>query len=375
MKLFAVAQPGLEEATYRELKELNINGNVVPGGVEFEGDLKEIYLTNLWLRTASRILLRLCSFRAKHFGELVRKATKCNWENYITPELSIKIRVTSRKSKLYHTKAIEERILKAIAEKLGFQPKLAKYEDEGTSVIVRFEKDICTISVNTSGAMLHKRGYRVAETEAPIRENIAAAMIILSNWDKRTPFIDPFCGSGTIPIEAALLAANIPPGINRTFAFMKWKNFDLALWEEIKKEAENKRKEITVPIFGFDIDPKAVEAAEKNAKAAGVSKYIGFKQASFPFLSIKKATVITNPPYGERLKIRRTKLLYVHFGDWIRSNFSECEAYFITDKVSFAKSVSENVEEITNFSNGGIKVRLYRYRWEKEKGEVQNESF
>ncbi|SMP15855.1 putative N6-adenine-specific DNA methylase [Desulfurobacterium pacificum] len=366
MKLFAVAQPGLEKATYRELKELNIDGNLVPGGVEFEGDLREIYLTNLWLRTANRILLRLCSFRAKHFGELVRKAAKCNWENYITPELPIKVRVTSKKSKLYHTKAIEERILKAIAEKLGFQPKTAKYEDEGTSVIVRFENDICTISINTSGAMLHKRGYRVVETEAPIRENIAAAMIILSNWNKETPLIDPFCGSGTIPIEAALLAANIPPGINRTFAFMKWKNFDLTLWEEIKKEAESKRKEITIPILGFDIDPEAIKAAEENAEAAGVSKYIEFKQASFPPLPIEKATVITNPPYGERLKTHRTKLLYVHLGDWIRNNFSECEAYFITDKVNFAKSVSENVEGITNFSNGGIKVRLYRYRWKKE---------
>jgi putative N6-adenine-specific DNA methylase len=146
------------------------------------------------------------------------------------------------------------------------------------------------------------------------------------------------------------------------------------LWEEIKKEAESKRKKITIPILGFDIDPKAVKAAEENAEAAGVSKYIEFKQASFPPLPIEKATVITNPPYGERLKTHRTKLLYVHLGDWIRNNFSECEAYFITDKVNFAKSVSENVEGITNFSNGGIKVRLYRYKWKKER-EVQDEGF
>jgi len=281
MKLFAVSQPGIEEITFNELKELGIDGRVVPGGVEFEGNLQELYRTNLWLRSASRVLVRLCTFKAKHFAELVRKTKKCSWEEFLTPEIPIKLRATSKRSKLYHTGAIEERVLRAIKE-LGIDVKTAKYEDEGTSVIVRFENDICTISINSSGAHLHKRGYRVVETEAPLRENLAAAMILASGWKGEVPLIDPFCGSGTIPIEAALLATSTPPGRNREFAFMKWPNFDEKLWEELLKEANERKREVKVPILGFDIEEKAIKASLKNSRKAGVEKLVKFKNLSFP---------------------------------------------------------------------------------------------
>ena len=373
MKLFAVSQPGIEEITYKELKSLGINGEKLPGGIEFEGDLKELYLTNLWLRSASRILIRLCSFKAKHFAELVRKATKCNWQDFITPQLPIKIRVTSKKSKLYHTKAIEERILKAIKEKLNFTPKLAKFEDEGTSVIVRFENDICTISVNSSGPLLHKRGYRVAKTEAPLRENLAAAMLLVANYDGSIPLIDPFCGSGTIPIEGALIASQTPPGINRNFAFMKWKNFNENLWKELIRDATSQTKHPQNPIIGIDINPKAINAAEKNAKAAKMDKFLTFKNASFPNLNLSKALIVTNLPYGERLKEKRLELLYRYFGDWIRKNFKEATVYFLTNKLYLAKAVSQNVKEVIQFSNGGIPVKLYTFTHKTQRGE-RNES-
>ncbi len=360
MELFAVSQPGLEEITAEELKELGIEGKVVPGGVEFEGSLREIYLTNLWLRSANRVLLRLCRFKAKHFAELVRKAAKCSWENYITEDLPIKVRATSKHSKLYHTKAIEERILRAIKERLGFEPKRAKYEDEGTSVIVRFENDICTISVNTSGAPLHKRGYRVCEVEAPLRENLAAAVVLFSGWKGEAPLIDPFCGSGTIPIEASFVALNIPPGRNRKFAFMEWRNFDGKLWGELLKEADQKRKRVNVPILGFDIDPEAVECSVKNSEKAGVSEVVQFKNLSFPEIYYEKAVIVTNPPYGVRLPKRQVETLYSMLGDWAARHFKEAEIYFLSPNRKLAERVGERAELLTYFSNGGITVGLYR---------------
>jgi len=359
LKLFAVAQPGIEEITARELRELGIEGKVVPGGVEFEGGLREVYLTNLWLRSASRVLVRLCTFRAKHFAELVRKASKCPWSEFITPELPIKVRATSRHSKLYHTKGIEERVLRAIKEAVGFEPRTTTYEDEGTSVIVRFENDICTISINSSGALLHKRGYRVKDVEAPLRENLAAAMVLASGWRSDVPLIDPFCGSGTIPIEAAMIGANIPPGIKREFAFMKWKNFDRELWEELKEEALKGVKEVGAPILGFDIDPAAVEAAVENSRAAGVERWVEFKNLSFPELSFEKAFVITNPPYGVRLSFKNTSLIYRQLGHWVRKSFREFRLLFLSPDRRLAREVSRQARMLTYFDNGGIKVGLY----------------
>lgn len=360
MELFAVSQPGLEEVTERELKELGIEGRAVPGGVEFEGGLREVYLTNLWLRSANRVLLRLCRFRAKHFAELVRKASKCSWENYINEKIPVKVRATSKKSKLYHTKAIEERIFRAMSQRLGFEPKRAKYEDEGMSVIVRFENDVCTISINTSGTPLHKRGYRVCEVEAPLRENLAAAMVLISGWKGDVPLIDPFCGSGTIPIEGALIAANLPPGRNRKFAFMEWKDFDAELWKELLKEADNKRREVKVPILGFDIEPKAVECSERNSERAGVSEFVQFKNLSFPEVEFERVLIVTNPPYGVRLPARQVKTIYSRLGDWIVRQFKECELYFLSPSRKLVERTGLNAELLTYFSNGGITVGLYR---------------
>ncbi|WP_457755306.1 THUMP domain-containing class I SAM-dependent RNA methyltransferase [Thermovibrio ammonificans] len=364
MKLFAVSQPGIEQVTADELQTLGLNSTTLPGGVEFEGGLRELYRANLWLRSASRVLVRLCTFRAKHFAELVRKASKCPWSHYITPELPIKVRATSRRSKLYHTKAIEERVLRAIKEAVGFEPKTTDYEDEGTSVIVRFENDICTISVNSSGALLHKRGYRVAETEAPLRENLAAAMVLLSGWRGEVPLVDPFCGSGTIPIEAALIAANIPPGFKREFAFMKWPNFDSSLWEEVKSEALSGVRPVNVPVLGFDIDPDAVSAAEKNARAAGVERFVTFKNFSFPELKFSEAFIVTNPPYGVRLTFVRASQVYRRLGEWVETNFKRYKLLFLAPGRRLARETGLPVEQVTHFSNGGITVGL----WVAEKG-------
>ncbi|RUM91369.1 MAG: class I SAM-dependent RNA methyltransferase [Thermovibrio sp.] len=360
MEFFAVSQPGLEEVTKKEIEELGIEGRAVPGGVIFSGSFREIYLTNLWLRSATRVLLRLCSFRALHFAELVRKAKRCKWEKFISQELPVKFRVTSKRSKLYHTKGIEERILRAIEERLGFEPRVARFEDEGTSVVVRVENNVFTISVNTSGAPLYKRGYRVAETEAPLRENIAAGIILMSNWRGEIPLIDPFCGSGTIPIEGALIASNTPPGKNRKFAFMEWKSFNRELWNELLYEAESRKREIKVPILGFDIEPKAVEASLNNAEAAGVSEFVEFKNLSFPEVRMERALIVTNPPYGVRLSERRLGEVYAKFGEWVEKSFKYYSVYFLSPSRRLAEKTLLNLELLTYLSNGGIRVGLYR---------------
>lgn len=355
-KLFAVSQPGIEEITLSELEDLGIEGKVVPGGVEFKGGLKELYLSNLWLRTANRVLVRVASFKVKSFSELVKRVSRYPWDIYFPFSQKVKIRVTCKKSKLYHSKAVAERVLKGIHHRLKHQLEEAKFEDEGTSIIVRIENDFCTISINSSGASLHKRGYRVVETEAPLRETLASAMILASGWDKRTPLVDPFCGSGTIPIEAALIGANIPPGLNREFAFMKWKNFDESLWNQILEDA---RKEIRdfPEIYGFDISEHAVKAAIKNAEAAGVK--VSFKVASFPTDNMPPLVyVITNPPYGKRIKVDAEKI-YKKFGDWLKKTFSGYKVGFLAPSDRLALATGIKCKKIISFSNGGIRVNLY----------------
>ncbi len=354
--LFAVSQPGIEEITLSELGSVGIEGKVVPGGVEFKGGLKELYLANLSLRTANRILLRVASFKVKTFPDLVRKVSRYPWAIYFPYSQNVKVRATCKKSKLYHSEAVAERVLRGIHSRLRYKLGEAKFEDEGTSIIVRLENDICTISVNSSGKPLHKRGYRVMETEAPLRENLASAIILASGWDKKTPLVDPFCGSGTIPIEAAMISANIPPGIRRDFAFMDWKNFDKKLFESIKKELESGIISQT-SVYGFDISDEAIDASMENA--AYFNLKINFEKSSFPFQGLPEiAYVVTNPPYGKRI-ITDTVGVYRDFGKWIKKAFPAVKAAFLAPDKSFAKATGLRCKEVLNFSNGGIKVRLY----------------
>ncbi|OMH41031.1 THUMP domain-containing class I SAM-dependent RNA methyltransferase [Desulfurobacterium indicum] len=355
-KLFAVSQPGIEEITLSELEDLGIEGKVVPGGVEFKGGLRELYLSNLWLRTANRILVRVASFKVTTFSELVKKVSRYPWDIYFPFPQKVKVRVTCKKSKLYHSKAVAERILKGIHHRLKHQLEEAKFEDEGTSIIVRIENDFCTISVNSSGASLHKRGYRVVETEAPLRETLASAMILASGWDRKTPLIDPFCGSGTIPIEAALISANIPPGLNREFAFMKWKNFDGSLWNQILENARESIKDFP-EVYGFDISEHAIKAAVNNAEAAGVEIFL--KVASLPKGKIMPLVyVITNPPYGKRIKVNAEKI-YKEFGDWLKKSFLGYKVGFLAPSNRLVSATGIKCKKILSFSNGGIRVNLY----------------
>jgi len=322
-ELFAATAPGLESIAAGELKALGIKGSQEPGGVAFEGDLDWVYVANLWLRTASRIILRLGRFHASTFYELERRAAKLPWADFLPGAGRVEVRVTCRKSRLYHSDAVAERVLAAIQKvsPAGVDLHVAtrEVEEEGDGgeaaasstqlFVVRIVDDQCEVSADTSGELLHRRGYRQEVAKAPLRETLAAAMLLASGWQKNDPLVDPMCGSGTIPIEAALLGRRIAPGLGRSFQFMAWKSFDKSLWEETVTRAREEALNSPLRITGSDRDSGAIQAASHNAARAGVAGDIELSErpisaslAALPDLEDRKSGwIITNPPYGIRL--------------------------------------------------------------------------
>src|SRR6059058_1897757 len=317
-ELFAATAPGLESITAGELKALGVKGRQEPGGVAFDGDIERIYLANLWLRTASRIILRLGRFHASTFYELERRAKKLPWSNFLSDAGSVEVRVTCRKSRLYHSDAVAERVVDAIREaapaadlRIGNEEASedsAEPEKPTQLFVVRIVDDQCEISADTSGELLHRRGYRKEVAKAPLRETLAAAMLLASGWQKDDPLVDPMCGSGTIPIEAALLGRRIAPGIARKFQFMNWKSFDRRLWEETVGRAKEAMLDCSLSITGADRDAGAIEGATRNAERAGVAGDVQFfeRPISASLSALVQAGggpgwVLTNPPYGVRL--------------------------------------------------------------------------
>src|SRR3954469_5756576 len=317
-ELFASTAPGLESIAAGELKALGVEGRQEPGGVAFEGDIERVYLANLWLRTASRVILRLGRFHASTFYELERRAKKLPWSNFLSDIGSVEVRVTCRKSRLYHSDAVAERVLDAIREVSPGVSLTVGNEEAGEDTaesskprqlfVVRLVDDQCEISADTSGELLHRRGYRKEVAKAPLRETLAAAMILASGWQKNEPLLDPMCGSGTIPIEAALLGRRIAPGLAREFQFMNWKSFDRRLWEETVSRAREAIIDRSLAIKAADRDAGAIEAATRNAERAGVTADIQFAEqpisASLSALAEPErgdGWLLSNPPYGIRL--------------------------------------------------------------------------
>jgi putative N6-adenine-specific DNA methylase len=372
--LFAVCTPGLETFTAQELHQLGLiggheNGSVIEtGGIEFQGSLGDIYRANLSLRTASRVLVRLGQFYSAEFPELRRKASRLLWENYVVPERPIALRVTCQKSRLYHEAAVAERVAGAIGDRLGNPPPVHKYqEDTGTDlsqlVIVRLFDNLCTISIDSSGALLHRRGYRLATTKAPLRETLAAAMIMASGWDEISPLLDPFCGSGTIPIEAALLAGRIPPGFHRRFAFMDWPHFDSKVWERILADTAKGILSNIPKIMGSDRDAGAIRAAQANAERAGLASRIEFSRRAVSAIdpSSGPGWVVTNPPYGIRVsQTHDLRNLYAQFGKVMRAKCPAWRVTLICGEVRLVRNTGLDFDQGIPTMNGGLKVRLFR---------------
>ncbi len=361
---FAVAAPGLSLFVQSELESLGLNGSIEPGGVTFKGEREDLMKANLHLRTASRILARLGSaFYARDFTELRQRAAKLPWERFITPGQPIELRVTCHKSKIMHTDAISRRISEAIGDRLGEAPVFIESADEEADVsaqliLVRLVNDLCTVSIDSSGDLLYKRGYRLAVAKAPLRETLAAALLMASGWDKVYPLIDPFCGSGTIPIEAAMLAANTLPGANRTFACQQWPNWN------VKTLKQPLMKQSLPIILGSDRDAGAVEISQQNAERAGVSQFVNFSHQAVSAIvppDEQKGWIVTNPPYGMRVSEGKDlRNLYAQFGNVLRAKFKGWQVTVICPELPLLGQMGLNLDTSLKWSNGGVSVFIAR---------------
>jgi putative N6-adenine-specific DNA methylase len=366
---FAVAAPGLEPLVATELRALGAEHPLAveecePGGVGFATDVAGLYAANLHLRVASRVLVRVGSFHAAHFHELERHARQLPWTRFVRKGQAVAFRVTSRKSRLYHQEAVAERLLTAAAAEAGVGP--AGMEDGAQEFVVRLFRDQCTVSADASGALLHRRGYRLDSAKAPLRETLAAAMLAGAGWSGQAPLVDPMCGSGTIPIEAAMLARRIPPGIARTFAFERWPEFDARAWSVVRDLArEQIRPTSPVRILGSDRDAGAVEAAAGNAERAGVAADIGLRRAAISAIEPLGALgwIVTNPPYGVRVGERkRLRDLYAQLGNVLRARCSGWEVAILTAHAELERQIGLPLQGTFDTTNGGIRVRLVRAR-------------
>lgn len=368
----------MEDITAREIAELDLArgqlaassgepAEILPGGVEFSGDLETIYRANLLLRTASRVLVRLSTFYATDFSELHTKASRLPWERYLQPGQSVMLRATCHKSRLYHSDAVSERVLDAIASRLGAPVTLATGDDEEEAdqpaqlIVVRLFQNRCTVSVDSSGALLHRRGYRLATAKAPLRETLAAGMVLASGWDRRAPLLDPFCGAGTIPIEAALWARNVAPGKARRFAFMAWPDFTPDVWEATLAAAIAAERPPAPLILASDRDAGAIRAAEANAARAGVADGIAFACQAVSSVAPPPGPgwVVTNPPYGVRVSENKDlRNLYAQFGNVLRAHCPGWRVTFLCNSLPLIGQTRLPVGTSRVWTNGGLRVRV-----------------
>ena len=368
-ELIAPCHFGLESVLKREIIDLGYEIIAVEDGkVTFEGDAEAICRANICLRTAERILLKVASFKATTFEELFLGTKEIPWEKYFKVDSKFNVaKATSIKSKLFSPSDIQSIMKKAMVERMKNHYKVSWFEETGIEFKVRVNimKDIVTVTLDTTGESLHKRGYRKLVAKAPVSETLAAALIMLTPWNKDRILVDPFCGSGTFPIEAAMIGANIAPGLNRHFASEKWTHLiDKQLWEDTIEEArEDIRHDVQMNIQGYDIDPEVVKVARENAKLAGVDHLIHFQQRSVSDLKNPKkyGFIITNPPYGERLEEKEDlPKLYSEIGRVFRE-LDSWSCFMITSYEDTEKYVGRKADKNRKIYNGMLKTYFYSF--------------
>ena len=355
---FAVTPPGVEHLTAAELAGLGIAPQgTEPGGVAFTATTRQLYTANLELRTAGRIVVRLAEFSARAFYELERKAGRVPWDVVLAPGAAARFRVSSRKSRLYHLDGIAQRLAAAAGG-----PADGEADDAAQLFLVRVLRDIVTISADSSGALLHRRGYRLATAKAPLRETLAAAMLLGAGDREDWAFADPFCGAGTLPIEAALLRRRIAPGLFRSFGFERWPGFEAETWRTLREEARLRMlPRAAAPIVGSDRDAGAIAAAVANAERAGVAADIGFEQRPFSAAAppARSGLLATNPPYGVRVGDRRAlRDLYRGFGALARDRWAAWSLALLSADAGLVAETGLPLGVRWSSSNGGIPVQL-----------------
>lgn len=373
MELIAPCHFGLESVLKREVQDLGYEiSSVEDGKVSFWGDAQAICEANIFLRTAERVLLKVGAFKAETFDELFEKTKELPWEDYIPENGKFWVaKAASVKSKLFSPSDIQSIMKKAMVERMKKKYGVTWFPEDGASYPIRvfLMKDIVTIGMDTTGVSLHKRGYRQMTVKAPITETLAASLLMLTPWKKDRILVDPFCGSGTFPIEAAMIASNMAPGMNRSFTAEEWKNLiPKKAWYDAMDEANDLvDTNIEVDIQGYDINPDALKAARQNAKDAGVDHLIHFQERAVKDLRHPKkyGFIITNPPYGERLEDKKDlPAIYRDFGESFK-RLDSWSAYMITSYEEAEKYFGRKVDKNRKIYNGMLKTYFYQFQGPK----------
>lgn len=373
LELIATATFGLEAVVKREIEQLGYKIlKSEDGKITYLGDERAIVRSNLWLRCADRVLLKMGEFEALEFEDLFQQTKALPWEEWIPPDGKFTVTGTSVKSKLHSVPACQSIVKKAVVEKLGECYGISHFEETGAEYTIKATllKNRVTLTIDTSGAGLHKRGYRVCDVAAPIKETLAAAMVSLSFWNKDRILIDPCCGSGTIPIEAAMQAKNIAPGLGRRFASEGWDAVPEKLWKEERKAAFDAiDNDLALDITGYDIDKRAVEAARENAIEAGVDDCIEFHIMDMSKLSAEGregGIIITNPPYGERIgEAKEIEKIYCKYGEFFKENPTWSLFMITTDKEAEKKTLGRPADRRRKLYNGRLEVCYYQFHGQK----------
>ncbi len=357
---FLVAAPGLDETLAAEARAAGFNGlTLVPGGVEVAGGWPEIWRANLTLRTATRVLARVAEFRAMHLAQLDKRARKVDWASVLRPDMPVRVETTCRKSKIYHAKAATQRIERAIAETLG-APIAA---DAAIVVKARIEDDLCTISLDSSGESLHKRGHKTFTGKAPMRETHAAAILRMLGFDGTQAVVDPMCGSGTFLIEAAEIAAGLLPGRDRDFAFQKLAAFDAQAFAKMKTPPQ---PDAQLRFFGSDRDQGAIQGATANAQRAGVAEWCRFTRLPVSELTapegVAPGLVVINPPWGARIGDRKMLFaLYGALGQVLAQRFQGWAIGLVSPDAGLVKATGLTLSATEPAIDlGGTRVTLWR---------------
>ncbi|MGL4761541.1 MAG: THUMP domain-containing class I SAM-dependent RNA methyltransferase [Sarcina sp.] len=364
--LIATTTFGIEAIAAKELKALGYEDLKIENGrVHFEGDEMDIAIANTWLRTADRVLINAAEFKAESFEELFNKTAEIDWSQYVPVDGKMHITGKSIKSKLYSVPDCQSIVKRAVVKSMQKHYNKEWFDEDGPvyKIEVGILKDIVTLTIDTSGEGLHKRGYRENSGGAPLKETLAASLVLLSRWDSEQTLIDPTCGSGTILIEAAMIANNIAPGLNRKFVSETWPNIDKEIWDQVRDGARNAIKKNPIKLIGYDIDGRVMRTARNNTIKAGVDEYIELQRRDIAEFSTPKkhGVIISNPPYGERLgESEEVEMINKRFGKMLR-DLPGWDINIITAYPDFEKVINGKANKNRKLYNGRLLCYYYQY--------------
>lgn len=370
--LIATAAAGIEAIVGNELRHLGYEVQVENGRVRFQGTIEDVLETNLWLRTADRVKVVVGEFYARSFEELFEQTKALPWDEFLPLDANFPVAGKSQKSTLHNVPSVQAIVKKAIVTKLSqVYHRTTRLPETGAvyPLEVAINKDKVLLTLDTSGSSLFKRGYRVAKGGAPLKENMAAALVLLAHWYPEKPFVDPVCGSGTLPIEAALIGHNIAPGFNRDFACESFAWVDPKLTQMVRDKADSQANyDIELDIWGYDIDGKMIEIAKQNALEAGLAASVNFKQMALKDFKTTKeyGVIVANPPYGERLSDQASvRQLYKQMGQ-VYQPLTTWSKYILTSDLEFETYYGQKASKRRKLYNGSLRTDLFQY-WGKRK--------